>query len=82
MDIYTAKPKNEITAYGSIGTSVSLHIAGADVSIDIKGQTVDHLANKWEFVSGVNFNAWVDVFFWSKSWNDRWEIWHAGPVTF
>ncbi|EER18960.1 hypothetical protein Pmar_PMAR018424 [Perkinsus marinus ATCC 50983] len=78
----TAKPKNEITAYGSIGTSVSLHIAGADVSIDIKGQTVDHLANKWEFVSGVNFNAWVDVFFWSKSWNDRWEIWHAGPVTF
>uniref|UniRef100_A0A7S3UQ73 Uncharacterized protein n=2 Tax=Oxyrrhis marina TaxID=2969 RepID=A0A7S3UQ73_OXYMA len=78
----TAKPHNDITAYGSLGTDISLWIAGAGVSIDIKGNTIDNMANKWEFVSGVNFNAWVKILFWGKSWNHRWEIWHAGPVTF
>ncbi|KAF4697250.1 hypothetical protein FOZ60_009874 [Perkinsus olseni] len=78
----TAKPQNDISAYGSLGTDVSLWIAGAAVSIDIKGNTVSHMANRWEFVSGVNFNAWVKVLFWGTSWSHRWEIWHAGPVTF
>ncbi|KAF4649403.1 hypothetical protein FOL47_002118, partial [Perkinsus chesapeaki] len=54
----TAAANNNITAYGSIGTSISLWVAGAGVSIDIKGNTMDHLPNKWQFFSGVNLDAW------------------------
>ncbi|KAF4728234.1 hypothetical protein FOZ62_015267, partial [Perkinsus olseni] len=78
----TAAPNNNITAYGEIGTSVSLWIAGAGVSIDVKGNTMDHLPNKWQFFSGVNLNAWVNVLFYKNDWHWRWEIWHASPVYF
>ncbi|KAF4655841.1 hypothetical protein FOL47_009262 [Perkinsus chesapeaki] len=78
----TAAANNDITAYGSIGTSVSAKVAGADVSLDIKGNTMDHLSNKWQFFSGVNLNAWVNVWVYKHNWHWRWEIWHASPVTF
>mmetsp|Transcript_17092 Transcript_17092/g.14541 ORF Transcript_17092/g.14541 Transcript_17092/m.14541 type:complete len:113 (+) Transcript_17092:131-469(+) len=78
----TAAANNNITAYAEIGTSVSLLIAGAGVSVDIKGNTMDHLPNKWQFFSGVNLNAWVNVLVYKNSWNWRWEIWHASPVYF
>ncbi|EEQ98580.1 hypothetical protein Pmar_PMAR003901 [Perkinsus marinus ATCC 50983] len=78
----TAKPHNEISAYGMIGTSVSLKVAGAGVSLDIKGNTVEHIANQWEFASNVNFNAFVGFWKFKKTWENHWELWHAGPVKF
>ncbi|EER10062.1 hypothetical protein Pmar_PMAR007059 [Perkinsus marinus ATCC 50983] len=78
----TAKPNNVITAYGEIGTGISLLLAGAGVSVDIKGNTMDNVPNKWQFFSGVNLNAWVNVVVYKHDWNWRWEIWHASPVYF
>ncbi|EER19254.1 hypothetical protein Pmar_PMAR007741 [Perkinsus marinus ATCC 50983] len=65
-----------------IGTSVSLKVAGAGVSLDIKGNTVEHIANQWEFASNVNFNAFVGFGKFKKTWENHWELWHAGPVKF
>ncbi|KAF4648651.1 hypothetical protein FOL47_002952, partial [Perkinsus chesapeaki] len=78
----TAAPQNVITAYGEIGVSVSLFLAGAGVGINIKGETLDHLANKWAFVSEVFLTAWVNIGFYSHDWRWSWEIWHASPVNF
>ncbi|KAF4664931.1 hypothetical protein FOL47_004884 [Perkinsus chesapeaki] len=78
----TAKPHNDISAYGMIGTSVSIKLAGAGVSLDIKGNTVEQIANKWEFVSNVNFNAFVGFWKFKKTWDKHWQLWHAGPVQF
>lgn len=78
----TVAPKNVITVTGSLGTTVNLWVAGASVSIDIKGNTMDNEPNKWQFFSGVNLNAWVHALFYNNEWNWRWEIWHASPVYF
>ncbi|KAF4685839.1 hypothetical protein FOZ60_005987 [Perkinsus olseni] len=78
----TAKPHNDISAYGMIGTSVSLKVAGAGVSLDIKGNTVEHIANKWEFNSNAYFHASVGAWKLKKSWDKQWQLWHAGPTKF
>ncbi|KAF4653817.1 hypothetical protein FOL47_010281 [Perkinsus chesapeaki] len=82
----TAAANNDITVYGAIGTDVAIDIlgfgGGAGVSVDIEGRTLDNLPNKWEFFSGVNLNAWVNVLVYKNRWNWRWEIWHASPVYF
>ncbi|KAF4654614.1 hypothetical protein FOZ61_008164 [Perkinsus olseni] len=57
----TAAPNNDITAYGEIGTSVSLLIAGAGTGINIKGNTLDNQPNVWSFKSEVFLTAWVNI---------------------
>ncbi|KAF4685005.1 hypothetical protein FOZ60_007057 [Perkinsus olseni] len=78
----TAKPKNVISAYGSIGTQASAKLAEASVSIDLRGNTVDHIANKWEFNSNAYFHASVGAWKLKKSWDKQWQLWHAGPTKF
>ncbi|KAF4681146.1 hypothetical protein FOZ63_021605 [Perkinsus olseni] len=78
----TAKPHNVISAYGVISTGIDIKLASAGVSLDIKGNTVAHLANEWVFVSGVNFHASVGFWIFKKTWTKRWVLWHAGPVKF
>ncbi|KAF4685840.1 Has a dual role in the assembly of mitochondrial ATPase [Perkinsus olseni] len=77
----TAAPKNEITAYGVIGTSASAKVAYAAVSLDLKANTLEHAYNKWHFVSGVDFHAWAGVWKFKKHWDYRWQLYEAGPVT-
>ncbi|EEQ97592.1 hypothetical protein Pmar_PMAR028399 [Perkinsus marinus ATCC 50983] len=76
----TAAPKDDLTAYGVIGTSVSAEVAYAAVSLDIKANTVDHAYNKWHFLSGVNFHAWAGVGKFKKHWDHRWQLFDVGPV--
>ncbi|KAF4674609.1 hypothetical protein FOL47_009000 [Perkinsus chesapeaki] len=78
----TAAPQNVITAYGEIGLSASILLAGAGVGLNIKGETLDHLANSWAFVSEVFLTAWVNIGFYSHDWRESWELWHASPVNF
>ncbi|KAF4650821.1 hypothetical protein FOZ61_011007 [Perkinsus olseni] len=78
----TAAPNNVITAYGEIGVSMSLFIAGAGAGINIKGNTLDKLPNKWAFKSEAFVTAWVNILLSSDNWRWSWEIWHASPVYF
>ncbi|KAF4682479.1 hypothetical protein FOZ60_010481 [Perkinsus olseni] len=78
----TAAPNNVITAYGEIGVGISLFIVGAGAGINIKGNTLDNLPNKWAFKSEAFVTAWVNIILWSDNWRWSWEIWHASPVYF
>ncbi|KAF4651183.1 hypothetical protein FOL47_000601, partial [Perkinsus chesapeaki] len=78
----TAAPNNTITAYGTIGVSHSIPIAGASIAFDLTAATADHLPNKWEFSSGVTLSAWINLIFWRPSWKHRYLLWSVGPVTF
>ncbi|KAF4718056.1 hypothetical protein FOZ63_015577, partial [Perkinsus olseni] len=64
----TAGPENTVTAYGKLGVSHSVVIAGASIMFDIVASTVDHLPNKWEFSSGVTLSAWINLIFWWPRW--------------
>ncbi|KAF4648709.1 hypothetical protein FOZ61_002301, partial [Perkinsus olseni] len=78
----TAAPNNVITAYGEIGKSISLGIAGAGAGVNIKGNTLDNQPNKWALKSEAFLVAWVNLGLWSEYWRWAWEIWHASPVYF
>ncbi|KAF4650091.1 hypothetical protein FOL47_001453 [Perkinsus chesapeaki] len=78
----TAKPNNEISAYGRITTGIDLKVSSAHVGLDILGNTVDNIANKWEFVSNVLFKAHIGVWKFKKTWDKAWILWRAGPVLF
>ncbi|KAF4687012.1 hypothetical protein FOZ60_004630 [Perkinsus olseni] len=78
----TAAPNNVITAYGEIGASISLLVAGAGAGVNIKGNTLNNQPNTWAFKSEVFLTAWVNILVWSDSWRWSWEIWHASPVYF
>ncbi|KAF4684330.1 hypothetical protein FOZ60_007991 [Perkinsus olseni] len=78
----TAAPNNTVTAYGKIGVSHSVLIAGASITFDIVAATADHLPNKWQFSSGVTLSAWISLIFWRPHWNHRYLLWSVGPVTF
>ncbi|KAF4739085.1 hypothetical protein FOZ62_020759, partial [Perkinsus olseni] len=47
----TAAPNNVITAYGEIGRSISLLIAGAGAGVNVKGNTLNNQPNTWAFKS-------------------------------
>ncbi|KAF4658379.1 hypothetical protein FOL47_008002 [Perkinsus chesapeaki] len=79
---FTAKPHNDISAYGKITASSSVKVAAASVGFDILGNTVDNIANKWEFVSNVLLKAHAGVWKFKKTWDKSWVLWHAGPVVF
>ncbi|KAF4673764.1 hypothetical protein FOL46_006464 [Perkinsus olseni] len=78
----TAAPNNVITAYGELGKSISLGIAGAGAGVNIKGNTLNNQPNKWAFKSEAFLVAWVNLGLWSEYWRWAWEIWHASPVYF
>mmetsp|Transcript_18079 Transcript_18079/g.15410 ORF Transcript_18079/g.15410 Transcript_18079/m.15410 type:complete len:154 (-) Transcript_18079:20-481(-) len=76
----TAKPHGDITAYGKIGTEVSLKVAGASASVDFNGHSVNNDASKWEYVSNANFEAFVGAWVFKKTWKQHWVLWQAGPA--
>ncbi|EER14067.1 hypothetical protein Pmar_PMAR020848 [Perkinsus marinus ATCC 50983] len=78
----TAAPNNTVTAYGKIGVSHSVLVAGASIYLDFVAATADHLPNKWQFSSGVTFSAWISLVFWRPRWTHRYVLWSVGPVTF
>ncbi|KAF4757901.1 hypothetical protein FOZ63_021569, partial [Perkinsus olseni] len=60
----TAAPNNVITAYGEIGKSISLLIAGACAGVNVKGNTLNNQPNKWAFKSEAFLVAWVNLGVW------------------
>ncbi|KAF4747143.1 hypothetical protein FOZ63_009328 [Perkinsus olseni] len=77
-----AAPKNVITAYGKVGVHHSIGIAGAGIELDIIGTTVDHALNQWQFSSGVNVGAWINIVVWNPRWGRRYILWSTNPVVF
>ncbi|KAF4697577.1 hypothetical protein FOZ60_004449 [Perkinsus olseni] len=77
-----AAADNTISAFGRIGVSSEIVVAGASIFLDINARTVDNLPNRWHFSSGVTFSAWLNLVIWKPRWNRRLVIWQIGPITF
>ncbi|KAF4651973.1 hypothetical protein FOL47_011316 [Perkinsus chesapeaki] len=75
-------PHNDITASAYLKLSRSLLVVGADMWVEVVGNTVDHKINTWEFEAFFNLKVWVDILFWSDDWTWTWSLFKAGPVTF